>query len=462
MVDRPDFAQRVLQDILRRRLIAPGERVLAAVSGGADSVCLLRTLLELAPAGGWEVCAAHFDHGMRPDSGEDSRFVSGLCERLRVPLFAGRSGSLGPQASEAEAREERLAFLRGAAREAGCGVIATGHTADDRAETVLLNLLRGTGLRGLRGIAWRSEPFVRPLLGMSRQEVRDRLRELGQEWREDASNRDLRFLRNRLRHSVLPMLEREVSPAVRRSLLRLAAMAEDEEELLERMARDLLERAARSPLQEGRFSLHAAALREAHPALARRAARLGLEALTGGVRDITFEMCERVLTAAARPSPGEDIGLGVHLRSDGRAVILSRTRPCDEPEPFDVELPRRGEVSPGSCGWTVRTADPDDAGDEPLRLLLRAGGRALRARSWRPGDRMRPKGLGAAKKLQDIFTDRRVPREERRSIPLICAGEEILWAPGVALSESAGHPGADTLVAVRPPGGRLPDWARGR
>ncbi len=458
-MDGTGFLELVLEDIRVRELIAPGDRVLAAVSGGADSVCLLRTLLDLAPAGGWEVFAAHFDHAMRPESKEDAGFVQHFCEALGVRLLMGRSSSLGPDSAEAAARDERLAFLRQAAKEAGCGVIATGHTADDRAETILMNLLRGAGLRGLQGIAWRSGEFVRPFLGRSREAVRRRLRQLGQEWREDATNRDARFLRNRIRHSVLPLLEREVSPCVGESLFRLAEMAAEEDAFLDAQAQELLNRLIQSGIDAADMFLDAAALRVAHPALARRAARLALERLTGGPRDVTFRMCQRVLSAARQPSPAKDIGLGVRVSSDARWLCLSRSRPVVEPEPFDLELPRMGEVTtPG--GWRIRVSEPEHPGDEPLRLTFQATDTMLRARSWRPGDRMRPKGLGASKKLQDIFTDRRVPRDERRRVPLICAGDEVVWIPGVALSERAGQSDGDILVAVRPPCGVLPAWAR--
>lgn len=458
-MDGPGFLELVLEDIRVRDLIAPGDRVLAAVSGGADSVCLIRTLLDLAPAGGWEVFAAHFDHAMRPESEEDARFVRDLCEALGVRLLTGQSRSLGPESAEAAARDERLGFLRQAATDAGCRVIATGHTADDRAETVLMNLLRGAGLRGLQGIAWSSGEFVRPLLGRSREAVRLHLKQLGQGWREDASNRDARFLRNRIRHSVLPLLQRQVSPSVRESLLRLAEMAAEEDAFLDAQAQELLNHLIQPGTDARDLFLDAAGLRDAPPALARRAARLALERLTGGPRDVTFRMCQRVLSAARQPSPAEDIGLGVRLSSDARWLRLSRSRPVAEPEPFELELPKAGEVTmPG--GWRIRVSEPDHPGDEPLRLTFQAGDRMLHVRNWRPGDRMRPKGLGAAKKLQDIFTDRHVPREDRKRVPLICAGEEILWIPGVAVSEQVAYAGADTLVAVCPPGGALPSWAR--
>jgi len=459
-MDATDFSQTVLQDIRSRALIAPGDRVLAAVSGGADSVCLLRTLVELAPGGGWEVVAAHFDHAMRPESAEDARFVRDLCLRLGVSLVTGRSRTLDAGSAEAAAREERLAFLRESARESGCRVIATGHTADDRAETVLMNLLRGSGLRGLQGIAWRSGELVRPLLGRSRESVREHLRRLGQDWREDASNRDDRILRNRIRLRVLPLLEREVSPSARESLLRLAEMAAEEDAFLEALASELY-REIRLPGAPGaELRLDAAGLRAAHPAVARRAARLALGDLTGGPRDVTFRMCERVLRAARHASPREDIGLGVCLSSDGIQIRLGLARPAAEPEPFEIELPHGGVVET-EAGWRICVADVHDAGEEPLRLALRAEGRMLRARSWKPGDRMRVKGLGgASKKLQDIFTDRRVPREERRRIPLICADGEILWIPGVALSEAAGAADPDTIVTARPPGGQPAGWMR--
>ena len=237
--------------------------MLAAVSGGADSVALLRALLTLAPEFRWRVCAAHFNHHMRDAADSDEEFVRTLCHTLGVELQAGAARGLTPGASEEQARRERMLFLEASALRAGCHLAATGHNADDRAETLLLNIARGSGAGGLRSIRWKSPLaadaqgangvwVVRPLLEVSRQDIRTWLDSLGQHWVEDTSNISARYARNRVRLSVIPTLEREISPSARQALWRLAETSADEDALLEEEACKLFER-IRRPLVADRL-----------------------------------------------------------------------------------------------------------------------------------------------------------------------------------------------------------------
>jgi tRNA(Ile)-lysidine synthase len=233
-----EMLEGVLTTMSRYNMLAPGARVVAAVSGGADSVCLLHVLAALGPGTGFQLAGvAHFNHQLRgAESDEDECFVAQLAQKLGVPLYRASAGApalagnLEPGNLEQtlrRARREFFAALLGA-RKADC--IALGHTRDDQAETVLFRLLRGSGLAGMAGILpVTAEGFVRPLLGSTRAEVERFLRDRGIPWREDASNRDPRFARNRIRHRLLPQLEREWNPRLREALAHVADLAYEEE-----------------------------------------------------------------------------------------------------------------------------------------------------------------------------------------------------------------------------------------
>lgn len=437
------FLECVRDDIIRRSLIPPGARVLAAVSGGADSTALLLTLLGLAPEFGWAIFAAHYNHHMRLGADDDEAFAAVLCRELGVPLTSARSDLLGPHSSEESARDERLAFLREAADSCGAQFIATGHTADDLAETVLLNVIRGTGLDGLAGIRWAGGCFVRPLLGMTAREVRAFLEERGQPWRTDESNASTAYTRNRLRHQVIPLLEQEFNSDVRGALLRLAATAGEDAAYLNEQARAKLPEVLISGgSASARFDC--AALRAVPVSMARRAVRAVLVELLGSPRDISFSMVERILGAAERSTPAFDVGLGISVMSGGSTLTLSL--PVALPEPYDLDLPP-GVTDVPQAGGCFHVGEADN---RPAMYTLRmqpVSGR-LHVRSWRSGDRMRPKGLGGSKKLQDIFTDAKVPARERRIYPVVCVDEEIIWLPGLAIAGCI-SPGPLT-ISLRP------------
>lgn len=450
-MDAREFVQLVAVDVRERSLITEHDSVLAAVSGGPDSVCLLFALRDLATDFGFTLRAAHFNHGIRDSSDADEEFVRTLCGGLGVWLVTQRSASLGPEASEEEARDERLAFLQRAALETGCSLVATGHTADDLAETVLLNIFRGTGTTGLAGIRWRSGTFIRPLLGRRRSEVIAYLAECSQPFRIDESNADTTFARNRIRHNVLPMLESELGSHVREALLRLAESAGEDSILLDDLARGLFVKATLPSSTSDALNLDCRALSAAPAPLGLRAVRIGMGEMLGGLRDVSLLMCRRALHAAREPSAPLDIGLGLRVYSDAETLTIERSVAEQPPAPFDMLLPETGELRLPEAGWLIRVQRPDAArpvAEPVLRLLIRRPEAPLRIRSWQPGDRIRPRGLGGTRKLQDVFTDAKLPRRERHTLPLLCCGDDVLWIPGLAVSELAQSSEPDLLVLL--------------
>ena len=319
-----------------------GRAVVVGLSGGADSVALTEALASLAPETGLRVVAAHLDHGLRPGSEADAEFCRGVAERLGVAFRAGRADVRGRAARERggleeAARHERYAFLRRVGAEEGAVAVAVAHTRDDQAETLLMRLLRGSGSAGLAAMRPLTGDLLRPLLGVSREQVIEHLRLRGLTWREDATNGDLSILRNRVRHELLPYLEARFNPNLRATLGRTAGVLHDEADVLGALG-DELYRAA-SLRAVGRSALALPALRSAPRAVARLAVRRAL-AEAGGLRGVSRLHVDTILALAASPARGLK-----RLALPGRreAVLTSRelwigTAPARPPVPAHAPL----------------------------------------------------------------------------------------------------------------------------
>ncbi len=325
-------------------MVAPGDRIGVAVSGGADSLALLLALQELAPTLGLQLAVLHLDHAWRPESADDATFVAQWAARLGLPLMARRAEELRQARGNREqaARQARYVFFRECLASGEINCVATAHTADDQTETVLLRLLRGAGTRGLAGIwpvvrAGPNEKIIRPALACRREQLRAWLRAKNEPWQEDASNWDLGRRRNRIRHELLPVLTRDYNPALVERLADLAALARAEEEYwtAEVAARvDRLWRATSAGWEADTRELAALPL-----ALARRVLRAGLAAARGDLRRVEFQQVEQVLdliravglaraqsSLAGRPPSGSKhlhFG-GLTLRISPKSTIILR------------------------------------------------------------------------------------------------------------------------------------------
>jgi tRNA(Ile)-lysidine synthase len=412
------MSERPLDAARESGLVPAGRALLVLLSGGGDSVCLLDVAVRL----GARVSALHVNYGLRAGADEDEAFVRELCERLGVALHVeraqlGEGGNLQERAREARyALAERLAE----------GDYAAAHTASDQAETVLYRLAVSPGSRALHGMAARRGRLVRPLLAVTREEVREYLRARGLDWREDPSNADRRFARARVRHDLLEAL-REIGPAAERTIAETARQLREEAELLDAAVDAALEELGGGP------AVSLGALREQPPALR----RLVLRRLAGD-RPVP----DSILDLDERGTKSVDLGDGLRAVAEYGVLRFTQSGETAIPEPVPLAVP--GRVRFGD--WEVE-AVPGRPGDVTVGRLRAP----LTVRAWGEGDRMRPLGLGGTKTLQDLFTDRKVPRALRRTLPVVEAGGEIVWVAGVAVDERFAaredDPGAVGLVA---------------
>ncbi len=445
-----------------RGVLVDGERVLVAVSGGGDSTAMLLILSRLAAEFRWRLTVAHFDHRLRTreEADADRELVSGLAQSLGLPFVHG-SGDVARRArrrgesGELAARTLRYRFLAAQAKAAGTAVVAVGHTLDDQAETVLLHLVRGSGLDGLAAMRPRSRwplgrgpDVARPLLMLRREETLRYCSESGVAPREDPTNQMLVATRNRIRHEVLPAL-RMLNPSVEEALARLAEAAYENVAELERQANDAFTRVGRRARES--VGLDVRAVSEMSPAIRSRVLRLAIAKVLGSSADIETAHVDALSRLAASRPGRASLPHGLVAVRDSRMLTVRRGEPQRAPVIPETELAAPGVTEAG--GWrfeveyVVRRTGRAKL-DSELYLSCEAAAEGLTVRSRRPGDRIRPAGLGGSKKLQDILVDAKVPRGERDGIPVLVAGARVAWVVGVCAAEWAGL-GDGRLVRVR-------------
>ena len=422
--------------IARYDMFPAGQTVVVGVSGGPDSTALLHALAGLRGELGIDLVAAHLNHGFRGDEAEaDAAYVHDLAAGLGIRCWVERVDVPGMRkrlhlSAQEVARNARHAFLKRVASELGATRIALGHTQNDRIETVLLNLLRGCGPDGLAGFPPIDLPLVRPLYAVSRAETEAYCADHALNPRRDSSNASFDYRRNRLRTELLPYLMSYYNQKVGNAILRMAGLVSADNTLLDALAAESREQVTLAQTDTG-ITLDAEALNELPPALRRRVVRQAIARVRGHLQGIGFEMLERVLDAVSErkkvridlPSSGAEI---VRLRGDGVALTVVREAAASRPLPWQclVQVPGRTELARAGIVLeaSIGTADALRSGERRSDLLIyRCEDVTLPilARSWKPGDRMRPNGMSGSKKLQDLFTDAKVPSEERMRYPVL-------------------------------------------
>jgi len=441
--------QRVIDFIREHNLFSADDRLVVAVSGGADSVCLLHILMRWRKELGVELHVAHLNHQLRgAESDSDAGYVSDLVSRLDVPAtierrdVAAYRDQKGISLEEA-AREVRYSFLAEVASVIGTSKVVVGHTRDDHIETILMHLLRGAGTAGLCGLQPRSVlPYgessgqlevARPLLELTRQETLDYCQRYNLAPRSDSSNVSPSFLRNRVRLELLPVL-RSYNPGIDKALLRLADIAGDDASFIAKKASLLWKKLASE--EDDIIYLDMSQMVASPRAMQRQIFRRAIKQLRGNLKDVEADHIEAMMDFLSKPA-GKKLCLpdGLTLSTEYGRLILASAQASICPLPplkgiFSIKIP--GEtVLPG---WRVR-ADivrqvVDDEDGLAASFDLDKVGKELAVRRRRPGDRFQPLGMSQTKKLQDFMVDSRIPRSWRDRVPLICSPKQILWIVG--------------------------------
>src|SRR4051812_27742856 len=423
-------------------LIAKGSGGVVLVSGGADSAAAAAGLVEaLGPA---DVVGLHLNYGLRPDSGRDQAICEELCRTLGIELEVERP-ELGPGNVQAEARDARYAAAERLRLARGLDWVATGHTRTDLAETVLYRLATSPGRRALLGLRARRGHVVRPLLSLEREETRRLVREAGLSFSDDPTNAEPVFARNRIRNEVLPVL-REVGPEAEATIAETHAELAEEGEALDRLAAEAVSASG----AEAAGAIGRGALAEMDPVIRRLVLRRLAERAAGEQVPLGRGRAAEIWRLVNRSEGGViELGGGVEAHTEhGHARFPSGPAAEAAERPLPV---------PGACRfgtWEVRAelepGVPPAAGPDLAVLDPGEVGHSVTVRAWRDGDRMRPLGLDGTKSLQDLFTDRKVPRSLRHALPVIAASGRIAWIAGVAVSEEfAAKPGASQSVVLR-------------
>ncbi|HTZ31846.1 MAG TPA: tRNA lysidine(34) synthetase TilS [Methylomirabilota bacterium] len=436
------MAERLLKTIRAKSFIKPGDRVAAAVSGGADSVALLFLLIDLRSELGIVLSAVHVNHRLRGDESDgDQAFVAAMAQGLGLEIHCFDAPISGKTDSgvEAAARELRYGIFRTFSRDKSVPVIATAHTLDDQAETVLLRALRGTGIGGLAGIQPRLTlevhgkavgEVIRPLLDFRHGDLEEFLRERKQGWREDSSNRDLSFLRNRVRHQVLPLLKASFGPSAIENLAALAEIARAEEDHWN----------AHPEIHAEVGALPVSPLRQLPLAVQRRLIRNWLRENAADA-NVTFRHIEDVRALAGGP-PGRQIELsGGKVARRGKSALSIEPADADPPTDYayTVSIPGQIEIAELGVRMEVVKANPRllrqsefEQRLDPARLP-----QSLTIRNWRSGDRFWPAHTREAKKVKELLSARHLTGTEKKLWPVAAAeGMGLVWMRGFPVPDA--------------------------
>lgn len=459
--DPPPLLNQVQGTLIEHAMLATGDRVLVGVSGGPDSMALLHLLGRIAPRWNLTLGVAHLNHCLRgAASDSDAEAVRRTAAALDYPYHAGRARvmrvkrKLGLSLEEA-ARRVRYAFFNKVMVSAGYTKLALGHHMDDNAEQVLLALLRGTGPRGLSGIApMRENRIIRPLIASRRSQIEAYIHNAGISCVRDASNTDTRFLRNRIRCDLMPLLAASYNPRIVERLNGLADVMRTEEAWMKGVVGEQYRQAVLDRSKDS-FVLAVQALRTAPTALSRRMIRMALEVLVGNLRRIELVHVQSVQRLVDGSGDRKEIHLpgGIRVRRSRDRLVLSLEpgrRSCrkaaspkkeappttlDGPFPKTVEIAEMGlglHLSPCTCqelpAW--KNTGPERVYLDADRLNL-----PLTIRSVRPGDRFAPLGAGGSQKLKKFFVDHRIPRDDRANAAVIADTQGIVWLVGQRIDE---------------------------
>ncbi len=438
---------KIRKTIEEYNLIEKEDKIIVAISGGPDSVCLLHTLYQLKEEYNLELFGVHLNHNFRGmEAHIDAQYVSNLCEELNilcfiksvdVPQYAEENGL----SSEEAGRILRYDFFEEVAQRVNASKIAVAHNENDQAETVLMRLLRGTGLQGLTAIHIIRGKIIRPLLNVDRKSIEEYCNTHNLSPRIDKTNLESIYHRNKIRLELIPYLEENYNPNIKANLVKTAETLKNDFDFIEEKAREIYTSLVNSQ-SEYRLELPIEGIQGLHDALQSRVIRLAAEQLLGRQEILEYKHVENVLELMEKSSTGKKISLPMGLIAKINYENICFTTKAEESKMFHYELPREGSFNLEEIGgtFTMRVVDRGEM-KEISRDKYRKSfdydeiKNVLNIKNRRDGDRFYPLGLTGSKKLKDFFIDYKINRDERDKIPLICDGNEIMWVVGLRISE---------------------------
>ncbi len=444
------FVREMYRFISQHTMIEDEETVLVAVSGGADSLALLYGLHALYTHLNCYLYVAHLNHGLREDSAADAEFVHEHAKQLGLP-FAEQSIDLHrlnkewKLSVEAAGRKARYEFYESVCAQTGATKVALGHHQDDSAETVLMNLIRGVGSTGLKGIEpVRDEKFIRPLLRFNRTEIETYLTTIDVVPRQDSTNKDTQFLRNRIRHELIPLLEQNYNPNIISGLVRTADIIGAESEFLDEMTREAYVVCNLEFSQSKDITLDRTKFLHHHTVLQRRIIRHSIAESIGHISDFSFDHCNAILNIINGEKPNAAITLpnGLHFRRTYQQLIFESTPAHSQDYNCLLNIPGDTYISELDVEiqadlYDIPQGDISAVPDGTYEAMFDYGAiqLPLTVRNRQKGDRFQPYGMEGTKKIKDYLMDEKVPLCERDRIPLLISGNDIIWVIGFTTHE---------------------------
>jgi tRNA(Ile)-lysidine synthase len=436
----------IRETIQKHQMLAPGDRVLAGVSGGADSVCLVLVLKEL----GYDVAIVHVNHGLRGQaSDDDETFTRTLAGHLGLKFFTRKVVLIAGNV-EAAGRDARKDFFNELAGQHGFTKVALAHTRQDRIETFFLNLLRGAGTPGLASMRAVSGTTIRPLIEARREDIEAYLEEKQQTWRTDVSNFDLDFARNRLRHAVIPKLASEFNPNLVETLSRTAEILESEDAWMCTLTAEWL--CKNGTKEEDGFVIKVEPLQFETVALVRRVMRAALRQAGSRLHDVSFDQIEaiRALLQDGKSGKFVEIPRGIQVAREFNRLIFRRRLAASSGYEYKLQIPGSVHIPEVGKRFTAEIVESEVSETRGQRVFVDADsiGPYVRIRNWKPGDYYKPVGLPAGK-LKKLFQRARIPRSHRTSWPVVVADSTIIWVASFPVSREFAPRGcSQKIVAI--------------
>ncbi len=444
------FVQNLYRFIKKHAMIENGDTVLIAVSGGADSMALLNGLHALQSQLNCNLHVVHIDHSLRHDSANDAEYVRKHASRLEISfslhtIDVSQLSKEWKLSIEAAARKVRYEFYETTCAKTGATKVALGHHKDDIAETVLMNLIRGTGSTGLKGIApIRDGKYIRPLATFTRKDIETYLKSIDIVTKEDPTNTDKQFLRNRIRHELIPILEQDYNPNIKNGLCRTAEILGSETEYLETIAQQTYTECKQTDSNPASIVLNRQKFQQNHIALQRRILRYAISDIMGQLNDISYDHCQTILDIIHGEKPNAKFTLRDEFtfKRAYQELIFERTSDKFNDFEYILNIPGKTILSIPNAVITVTFVDmatdcvpsiPD--GVNEAMFDCSKINYPLSVRNRRQGDRFQPFGMQGTKKVKDYFIDKKVPQDQRNRIPLLISGDELMWVIGFNTNE---------------------------